>query len=323
MPKHKHNDLNRTMSQFRFDYKWIKQTLVGRGAFGQVYVYLNIETKETVAVKVETLIMRGASSLQREYQVYCHLISQQMDITNYRGARIPSIYWFGENEGHKVLVMQHLGPSLQQLRRQSPFSLPDVCRIAEDLLFLLEEIHTQGFYHGDIKAANVLTGLPGNEHVTYLVDFGCAFKMTPAQQTISGTRLGHRASRRRVDLIALLEMLLVLLPDVFLPGSIARSVNREGCIRFSTVLQDFHGRHGSSSHDHYTLAVDEKVASQMEQVCQFFPEVFLRFGQYVLELEAHHMVDFEYLRSLIRSLGNPSAELPLAEPNQLQPENNA
>lgn len=292
-------NLKRTMAQFSFDHKWIKQKFIARGAFGCVYTYFNLETKQTVAVKVETPIMKHSSNLQKEYEIYSQLSTIQTIATN-RGAKLPAIHWFGQNQDRKILVMEHLGPSLYHMRKQYAFSLQTVCQIAEDLLFLLQDLHTRGFYHGDIKAGNVLMGPPGSEPVVYLVDFGCASSMGHAR-TIGAPWAGRRAKRRRVDLIALLEMLLVLLPYVYNTDGIERPVNREGCLRFCIVRR--RGDDCRIGPDGLVLAEDDQNIAQLEECCCLFPTAFLQFGRYVLELESHHATDFEYLRSLFRSLG--------------------
>ena len=73
---------------------------------------------------------------------------------------VPSIKWFGSEGEYNVLIMDILGPSLDDLflfcRRK--FSLKTVLLIADQMLQRLEFMHSRSLIHRNIKPANILIG---------------------------------------------------------------------------------------------------------------------------------------------------------------------
>ncbi|KAG1855238.1 kinase-like domain-containing protein, partial [Suillus subluteus] len=83
------------------------------------------------------------------------------------GVGIPHTLWFGREAAYHVLVLDLLGPSLQDLflARNQKFNLHTV-------LSHLEYIHAHNYVHSDIKLQNVLVGLGHLRHTAYIIDFG-------------------------------------------------------------------------------------------------------------------------------------------------------
>ncbi|KAI0244976.1 kinase-like domain-containing protein, partial [Lactifluus subvellereus] len=91
---------------------------------------------------------------------------------------IPRALWLGrENELH-VMVLEHLGPSLEECRHAcgGKLSLNTVTLIARQLVCLMSDIHSRHYIHRDIKPSNTLTGLGDHTHKIFLADFGIAQK---------------------------------------------------------------------------------------------------------------------------------------------------
>lgn len=141
---------------------------IGEGSFGVIFEGTNIINGVPVAIKFEPR-KTEAPQLRDEYRTYKHLQGSE---------GIPNAYYFGQEGLHNILVIDLLGPSLEDLfdwcgRR---FSVKTVVQIAIQMLSLIEEVHRHDLIYRDIKPDNFLIGrqsLPDENNV-HLVDFGMA-----------------------------------------------------------------------------------------------------------------------------------------------------
>ncbi|CAM8986330.1 unnamed protein product [Rhodiola kirilowii] len=78
---------------------------LGSGSFGEIYLGTNIQTNEEVAMKLESVKTKNP---QLHYESKLYKILQG-------GAGIPYTKWFGVEGDYTVLVMDLLGPSLEDL----------------------------------------------------------------------------------------------------------------------------------------------------------------------------------------------------------------
>lgn len=105
------------------------------------------------------------SVLEEEYESY----------SAFKGlAGFPEVYWYGWQDDYKILVMQLLGPSLDDLFCfcGGSLSLKTVLMIADQILSRLEQIHSKQLLHRDIKPQNFLLGTGKSGNVIYVTDFG-------------------------------------------------------------------------------------------------------------------------------------------------------
>jgi serine/threonine protein kinase len=82
-------------------FKLIKKC--GSGAFGEIYQGTNVKTGDEVAIKLEPVKTKFPQLLY-ETKIYKILNG---------GAGIPSIHWFGVEGDYNAMVMDLLGPSLE------------------------------------------------------------------------------------------------------------------------------------------------------------------------------------------------------------------
>ncbi|KAJ0847673.1 putative protein kinase CK1-CK1 family [Helianthus annuus] len=77
------------------------------------------------------------------------------------GSRIPSIKWSGVDREDNVLIIDLLGPSLEDLFVYCGrnFQLKTVLMLADSMITRIEYVHSKGFLHRDIKPDNFLMGL--------------------------------------------------------------------------------------------------------------------------------------------------------------------
>jgi serine/threonine protein kinase len=94
------------------------------------------------------------------------------------GRCIPTIHMHGQEAGYSFVVMDLLGPSLEDLfdycGRQ--FSLKTVLMIADQLLCGCQYLHSRKVVHNDIKPGNLTMGTGRNGNRIYIIDFGSAME---------------------------------------------------------------------------------------------------------------------------------------------------
>ena len=116
---------------------------IGSGSFGDIYIGTNIQTGEEVAIKLESIKSRHPQLLY-ESKLYKILGG---------GVGIPNLHWYGVEGDYNVMVIDLLGPSVEDLfsfcnRR---FSLKTVLMLAEQMINRVEYVHAKNFIHRDIK----------------------------------------------------------------------------------------------------------------------------------------------------------------------------
>ena len=78
---------------------------IGSGSFGDIYHGTNVDTNEHVAIKLESIKSKHPQ-LVYESKIYKHLAG---------GVGVPSVRWYGAEGDFSVMVMDLLGPSLEDL----------------------------------------------------------------------------------------------------------------------------------------------------------------------------------------------------------------
>lgn len=138
-------------SEFVVGGRYRLQRKIGSGSFGDIYLAINTSNGEEVAVKLESVHARHP---QLHYESKLYKILQG-------GVGIPHIRWFGQERDYNVLVMDLLGPSLEDLFNfcARKFSMKTVLMVADQMIGRVEYLHTKNFIHRDIKPDNFLMGI--------------------------------------------------------------------------------------------------------------------------------------------------------------------
>lgn len=86
--------------------------------------------------------------------------------------------YYGQEKEYNVLVMDLLGPSLEDLFNfcSRRFTLKTVLMLADQMIGRIEYVHCKSFIHRDIKPDNFLMGIGRHCNKLFLIDFGLAKK---------------------------------------------------------------------------------------------------------------------------------------------------
>jgi len=141
---------------------------IGSGSFGDIHIGSNVQTGEEVAVKLESV---KAKMPQVLYEAKLYKI-----IAGHPG--IPNVHWYGCEGEYNVMVMDLLGPSLEDLFNfcDRKFSLKTLLMLADQMVTLIEYVHSKNFLHRDIKPENFVMGIGREQTQLFIIDFGLAKK---------------------------------------------------------------------------------------------------------------------------------------------------
>ncbi|KAL6057817.1 hypothetical protein STEG23_034020 [Scotinomys teguina] len=133
----------------------------------------DIAAGEEVAIKLECVKTKHPQ-LHIESKIYKMMQG---------GVGIPTIRWCGAEGDYNVMVMELLGPSLEDLFNfcSRKFSLKTVLLLADQMISRIEYIHSKNFIHRDVKPDNFLMGLGKKGNLVYIIDFGLAKKYRDAR----------------------------------------------------------------------------------------------------------------------------------------------
>ncbi|KAL0905555.1 hypothetical protein M5K25_023985 [Dendrobium thyrsiflorum] len=282
---------------------------LGKGGFGQVCLGRRISATNAkdrisgisaleVALKFEHRSSKGCHhGPPSEWQVYNAL-------SGIHG--VPRVHYKGRQGDYYVMVMDMLGPSLWDIwsNNSHTMSTDMVACIAIEAISILENMHSKGYVHGDVKPENFLLGPPGthDEKRLFLVDLGLATKWKDAS---TGQ---HVVYDQR--------------PDIF-----------RGTVRYASVHAHL-GRIGSRRDDLESLAYTlvfllrgrlpwqglqgenkgflvckKKMATAPIALCYFCPLPFRLFLEYVVNLKFDEEPNYAKYISLFDGIVGPNPEI--------------
>ncbi|KAL6840528.1 hypothetical protein ACP4OV_030338 [Aristida adscensionis] len=293
---------------------------IGSGSFGEIYLGTNIQTNEEVAIKLENVKTKHPQLL---YESKIYRILQG-------GTGIPNVRWFGVEGDYNVLVMDLLGPSLEdlfnfcsrklslktvlmladQMCHESTLDImtclydsalhgddPTLCHLIDTLINRVEFVHSKSFLHRDIKPDNFLMGLGRRANQVYIIDFGLAKKY---RDTSTHQHIPYRENKNLTGTARYASVNTHL--------GIEQS-RRDDLESLGYVLMYFlrgslpwQGLKAGTKKQKYEKISEKKVATSIEALCRGYPTEFASYFHYCRSLRFDDKPDYSYLKRLFRDL---------------------
>lgn len=263
--------------------------LLGSGSFGQIYIAKDPQADREVAVKLE---IKDTKHPQLVYEAKLLKLLQG-------AAGIAEVYHYDVEAEHTVMVMELMGPSLEDVfnlcRRR--LSLKSTVMLADQMLLRIEYFHSKNYIHRDIKPDNFLVGRGPKSNIVYIIDFGLAKKYrNPAtgehgpyreNKNLTGTaryaslnaHLGLEQSRR--DDLEAIGYVLVYFFKGSLPWQGIKAVGKQ---------------------DKYAAIMEKKLVTPFAELCAGMPEEFATYLEYTRNLRFDEDPDYRYMRWLFQNL---------------------
>jgi len=216
------------------------------------------------------------------------------------GNGIPRVHWYGVSGDSNIMVIDLLGPSLEELfsTYERRFSLKTVVMIGDQMVNRVEYFHAKSFIHRDIKPDNFLLGTGEKADQVFIIDYGLAKKYRDPKthehipyrenKSLTGTaryasvnaHLGIEQSRRD-DLEAI--------------GYVMMYFNRRGNLPWQ-------GLKAAGQREKYEKIMEKKMSTPIPILCKHFPKEFATYIHYCRSLGFEDRPDYVYLRGLLKSI---------------------
>ncbi|CAN5758563.1 hypothetical protein BH20ACI3_BH20ACI3_24840 [soil metagenome] len=158
---------NTTLSHYRVVSK------IGAGGMGEVYLAQDTKLDRRVALKI--LPAEFAEDKNRMGR----FVREAKSASALNHPNIITIYEIGESEGTHFIATEFIdGKTLNEYAKSKPFNLNSVLEIAMQIVSALDEAHSAGITHRDIKPDNVMVRSNG---LAKILDFGIAKLSAPTE----------------------------------------------------------------------------------------------------------------------------------------------
>lgn len=262
---------------------------IGTGSFCEIYQGINVHSGAEVAIKFEDTKSK-----------YPQLLYEAKILQNLQGGScIPTIHWCGPENEFNVLVIDLLGPNLEELfnKCNRKFSLKTVLMIADQLLTDIEYIHSKHYIHRDVKPENFLFGVGKQFNNLYIIDFGLSkrFRDSKTQEHIPyrekkpligtaryasiNTHKGIEQSRR--DDMESIGYLLVYMMKGKLPWQGIKAKNKD---------------------EKYSKIKEQKINLPLKDLCSNMPVEFSNYINYCRNLNFDEKPNYRMVKRWFKEL---------------------
>ncbi|CDW90770.1 casein kinase i [Stylonychia lemnae] len=266
-------------------YKFTKK--LGNGAFGDIYSGVNIKTNEDVAIKL----------LQYEAKLYKVFEGGGKIFIQILLVGLSTVHYFGVEGDYNVMVMDILGPSLENLFQfcERQFSYKTIMMMLIQCIERVEFLHSRDFIHRDIKPENFLIGVGKKAHLVYTIDFGLAKRYKDPK---TGSHIvfkegkGQTGTARYASLNMHLGYELSRRDDLEAVGYMIAYFVRKGNLPWM-------GLKAKTKKDKNDVITNSKALTTFEELFEGHPVELMKYMKYSRALAFDQKPDYSYLKKML------------------------
>ena len=208
-------------------------------------------------------------------------------ISLYNIERVPKIQTIGTLGSYIVLVMDYIGPSLQDCldKCDGCFTLGTTLKISIQILNILKQIHEKGIVLRYLKPENMVIGTEENKDYVYIIDFDLAKKINGDWDNIKEEKAEHIKGN-------------IYFMSINIHNRIEASRRDDIESLGYNLIYFMKGKFPWYKLDEKEIK-EKKINIPLDELCSELPEEFKEFIIYARNLKFSEKPDYEYLKSLL------------------------
>jgi serine/threonine protein kinase len=169
-------------------YRAIK--LLGQGGFGKTFLAIDEykPSKQRCVIKQFLPQAQGTNNIEKASELF-KIEANQLDELGQTHPQIPELLAYFTQDKQQYLVQEFIdGQNLaEELKNNSTFNECQILAILNNLLPVLQFVHSKQVIHRDIKPENIIRR---SDEELVLVDFGAAKSVNLTALSVTGTVIG-------------------------------------------------------------------------------------------------------------------------------------
>lgn len=161
---------------------------IGKGAFGRTFLAVDEQRLNTPCVVKQFLVSQEKKTFEKALELFKREAEHLRDLGTH--PQIPELLAFLEQDRKMYLIQEYIdGQDIyRELKIKQTFTESEVKQFLQNLLPVLEFIHSHQVIHRDIKPENIIRRRKDSALV--LIDFGVSKQIDDSLETVAGTVTG-------------------------------------------------------------------------------------------------------------------------------------